>query len=177
MSNLLVQNIKHTNGTLAETVDSNGYVLTPNRPSFYAYPSADFECGTGSGTTRIFGETLHNQGGHYSTSTGRFTAPVAGLYFFHSNIATASETNVIVYMSAEVSATLGGVTTRFGGGWSEKDSSTNTHHKVSNTVILEMAVGDYAMFSHESNVSLTILGTSSGSATPRYTYFMGYLIG
>jgi hypothetical protein len=34
MSNLLVQNIKHTNGTTAMTVDSSGRVTTPARPSF-----------------------------------------------------------------------------------------------------------------------------------------------
>ena len=28
MSNLLVQNIKHTNGTVAQTIDSSGRVLT-----------------------------------------------------------------------------------------------------------------------------------------------------
>ena len=37
MSNLLVQNIKHTNGTVAQTIDSSGRVLTPARPSFCAY--------------------------------------------------------------------------------------------------------------------------------------------
>ena len=34
MSNLLVQNIKHTNGTTAQTVDSSGRVTTPARPAF-----------------------------------------------------------------------------------------------------------------------------------------------
>ena len=36
MSNLLVQNIKHTNGTTAQTVDSSGRILTPARPAFRA---------------------------------------------------------------------------------------------------------------------------------------------
>ena len=32
MSNLLVQNIKHTNGTTAQTIDSSGRVLKPVIP-------------------------------------------------------------------------------------------------------------------------------------------------
>ena len=36
MSNLLVQNIKHTNNTTAMTVDSSGRITEPNRPAFLA---------------------------------------------------------------------------------------------------------------------------------------------
>ena len=36
MSNLLVQNIKHTNNTTAQTIDSTGRILTPARPAFRA---------------------------------------------------------------------------------------------------------------------------------------------
>ena len=36
MSNLLVQNIKHTNGTTAQTIDSSGRVLHSVKPSFMA---------------------------------------------------------------------------------------------------------------------------------------------
>ena len=89
MSNLLVQNIKYTNGTTAQTIDSTGRILTPARPSFRAYNNA-----AGAWT-----EVTHNQhqivaynaekydiGSNYDTSTYRFTCPVNGLYFFSARV-------------------------------------------------------------------------------------------
>ena len=75
MSNLLVQNIKHTNGTTAQTIDSTGRVLTPARPSFRAKPSGSATT-IGNNNDIVFGDVTsathgcHNIGGHYSTSTG-----------------------------------------------------------------------------------------------------------
>ena len=89
MSNLLVQNIKHTNNPTAQTIDSTGRILTPARPSFRAKPSSTTNISVnndivfGDVTTSGFG--LHNIGGHYDTSNGIFTAPLAGVYFFQFN--------------------------------------------------------------------------------------------
>ena len=40
MSNLLVQNVKHTNNTTAITIDSTGRVFQPQKPMFYAKGAA-----------------------------------------------------------------------------------------------------------------------------------------
>jgi len=163
-----------TNSTTAMTVDTAGRILTPARPAFFAFPSANFNSGTGAGTTQVFASTQHNIGGHYSTSTGKFTVPIAGVYMFGSTIATNNSTSVIVYMSAEVTINGSvGSNLRFQGGWGEKDSSTNTHHREHYSVQLYLAVGDTAQFSHESNVDVEILGAASG----RHTSFWGHLIG
>ena len=37
---------------------------------------------SGNGLEIVFNSTLTNVGGHYNTSNGRFTAPIAGTYFF-----------------------------------------------------------------------------------------------
>ena len=174
MSKLQVETISHTNNTTGMTIDSSGRILTPARPSFFAYRSANFGSGSGAGTTIVFDTTQHNVGGHYSTSTGKFTVPIAGVYLFGVTIATASATTVIVYMSAEVTINGSvGSNKRYHGGWGEKSSSTNTHHREHYTIQHYLAVGDTAQFSLESNVDVTILAGNSG----RHTSFWGHLIG
>ena len=92
MSNLLVQNIKHTNSTTAQTIDSTGRILTPARPCFSAYRN------TTSGTyyddgDLVFDATTVNVGNCYSTSTGRFTAPITGSYNISCIIASIYDDN------------------------------------------------------------------------------------
>ena len=87
MSNLLVQNIKHTNGTTAQTIDSAGRVEYPARPVFRAHKTD----GDVSSTNNYVPNVANlNVGSHYSTSTGKFTCPITGLYVFYANILTST---------------------------------------------------------------------------------------
>jgi hypothetical protein len=66
-------------------------------PSFMARTSS----GTISATTEVVWQTAqHNLGGHYSTSTGRFTAPVQGVYYFsvsgRHNSSTAGGLDMVI---------------------------------------------------------------------------------
>lgn len=60
-------------------VDANGYVTTPYQPAFMA-GTAQNDFTINSGAIFPFDVTSINVGGHYNTSTYKFTAPVAGLY-------------------------------------------------------------------------------------------------
>ena len=82
MSNLLVQNIKHTNGTTAQTIDSTGRVLTPARPAFRARLDGPSSNATGSQGTIVFNNEDFDIGSNYNTSDGLFTAPIGGIYQF-----------------------------------------------------------------------------------------------
>lgn len=74
-----------TGGTLAEAnlngnrVSIPSAFFMPNRPAFHAYRDAGH---VAAATQIVFNGTRLNRGNHYSTSTGFFTAPVAGPYWF-----------------------------------------------------------------------------------------------
>ena len=66
-------------------INSSGHMITPFQPSFQAFrgvSAANQATFTGDSDILQFGQTFHNVGGHYNTSTFRFTAPVAGRYLF-----------------------------------------------------------------------------------------------
>jgi len=93
MSNLLVQNIKHTNGTTAQTIDSSGRVLTPARPAFRARLDGPSSNATGTNGTIVFNNEDFDIGGNYNTSDGLFTAPIAGVYQFMFRMLAATDSS------------------------------------------------------------------------------------
>jgi hypothetical protein len=71
--------INHTNGTNALLIDSGGRVTRPNIPCFSVKQIGEFLPINGNVILRTI---ILNNGNNYSTTTGNFTAPVAGLYYF-----------------------------------------------------------------------------------------------
>jgi hypothetical protein len=72
-------------------IDSSGRVTMPYQPRFMAYRSGH-QTGYTGGNAVIFNNAATNVGNHYNTTTGLFTAPVAGNYIFE----------VGIYMSAAI---------------------------------------------------------------------------
>ena len=184
-STLKVNEIQHTGGTTAFTIDSDGRMLKGtggNLPAFRAYPTSNFYTKSGAYTlltdsNLIFGGATYNYGGHYNTSTGRFVAPVTGLYQFTSLMAMGANSNTYVYLSAEVIIYDGTSNTQNGrwvGGWGHKTGGTNYYDRQINVQTIPMTAGDSATIGYEcSTVSVPVLGNNS----KRYTYFAGHLIG
>ena len=157
------------NNLTAMSVDAAGRVLIPNQPVFQAY-------GVSGGTYAnnsywIFPTTLVNNGGHYNTTTGRFTAPIAGTYqFAWSHIGGNSDT-VWRYYFRKNGANVGDWHLRLDTGASGSDYEFGTRQ-----IILPLAVGDYVQIYFSSDSS-TSSYPSANDATNTYPTFGGYLMG
>lgn len=60
----------------------DGFLLNGNTPAFYITHNATSGTNDPNGTVIILTAPILNRGSRYSTATGRFTCPVAGLYQF-----------------------------------------------------------------------------------------------
>ena len=78
----------------ALVLDRNtGAVQAPGNPAFLAYSAGTWNTITTTQTDLPFETEVMNRGGHYNPLTGRFTAPVDGLYGFLINGFLGSATN------------------------------------------------------------------------------------
>lgn len=153
--------ISGSNGTLLK-VDTSGRVNTPLQPSFLAYRSGD-QTGYNPSTQVnpiIYNATSYNVGANYNTSTGKFTAPVAGDYIFEAGTYQSTQVQQLWFVindTRERSFVL--------------DSSTNAN--VSGSGIVRLMAGD----------NIGICSWSGGSsnvtiyANSYHTFFRGRLLG
>ena len=74
-------------------IEGNGYVRTPNQPSFFSRPPASYNLSVGGNTIGGTWSDVHDIGSHFSNGT--FTAPVAGTYQFSWSVFVQSETTRI----------------------------------------------------------------------------------
>lgn len=94
MSNLLVQNIKHTNGTTAMTVNSGGTPSFPNYPCFSVSSATNQTIPDNAITKVVFGNDTDggnggrniNKGGLYADSRFTVTSTTTGIYYFWTNM-------------------------------------------------------------------------------------------
>ena len=88
-------------------ISAQGYVTSPNQPSFNVTITTVGQINSNVGVV-IFNNTNalgnHNNGNHYNTSNGRFTAPVAGRYQFNARMLTNSSTTAYTIYLLRVNA-------------------------------------------------------------------------
>jgi hypothetical protein len=142
-----------TNNTDRVIIDSSGRVTMPAQPAFCAEPTGSPQSSGVLQANTVF----VNTGGHYSTSTYRFTAPVAGRYFFSVSIINNESTQ----SGAAHLRINGSVQLQFYAG-----APSGGESSFSGSGIFQLAVNDYVD-----------VEAVSGSFNQGYGVFCGYLIG
>ena len=151
--------IKFTvDNALKMTIDASGRVTMPNQPSFLARGVTGQP---GVGGVFVFNGTDYNRGNHYSTTTGRFTAPVNGFYMFTCHV-----------MSDGTDGRLMLRLFKNGTHMSQGSSSSNSSQYQDSRIafMMYMAAGDYAEVKYQGNK-----GRYDNGAT--HNHFAGHLLG
>jgi len=156
-------------GTKIE-LDGNGVMTNATQPAFHATSTGS---GFGHDSIMVFNTAHVNTGSHYNTSNGKFTAPVAGVYFFyHKNIGTSSSTviRVKVYYNDSIFTAYKTPSTR-------QDTSTGNDYAegVINFVVSLSANDTIKLGAFADDSSSGIYNDNSNGQG--FNYFGGYLIG
>lgn len=145
-------------GTKA-SMDSSGRVTTPYQPAFFArYSNSGANISTGY---LVWDSTATNVGGHYSTSTGRFTAPVAGVYFFSYQLQHKGDNSTSAYADLYINGSL------YRGMRSENVGAAN-YQTTAASCVLTLAANDYVQIYNSA---------ASGVYWSDHSAFSGYLLG
>ena len=142
-------------------ISQEGYVTKPAHPCFDVVKSN----GNVSANNYILYNTINvNNGNHYNSSNGRFTAPVAGFYFFSYGTIKNGTNNVTrLYLYKNGSRIYNA------GRHLRMDSGQNYGDNGAMTIVVSLAVNDYIQIRVEE-------GEAYGT-TQEYCYFNGFLIG
>ena len=174
MSNLLVQNIKHTNSTTAMNVDSSGRVQFPNKPAYHVYRKTG---GGAAGVNGVFAWNTArvNVGTMCNLSTGIATIPVSGLYhLYFVGLATNSSGGGMaadMVLRIEISTDSGSSFTVQNTGFAQYVSGAQTYINVTACMTLDLSANTQVRNNISAGYSYT-----DNSDEP-YSYAGGFLIG
>ena len=173
MSTLKVGTIQDpSNSNTAMSIDSSGRVTIPQRICF----SAQYKTGGGGASVGdgliVFNTADVNKGSGYDTSTGLFTAPVAGTYFFsfHGFCTSSSGGNKLASGTA--------FEMRFKKNNADFDGQSRIYHIVDATNYSHVSINNIIELSANDTIGVNL--TSSyfyASTTNGLNRFEGYLIG
>lgn len=125
--------------------------------AFHAYRNASKTIGA-SPADVVHDTILFDYGSNFNTTTGVFTAPYAGVYFFNTNLAGANATRKIVYFVCSTAGTF-----------KTTDIEATTSRSIAGTLTIALAASE--------TVKVQGYFAVNGDAAATDTWFAGYLIG
>ena len=137
------------------TIDTSGRVTMPNQPAFRVNKSTT----TNALTEIVWNVENLDTGNNFNTTTGRFTAPVAGRYFFSFFGVPQSGTliNLALYVNGSPS------------GFWINNGNTSQNASCSCSAVVQLNANDF--------VSVFLVGGNMRTSNGDNNGFMGYLIG
>ena len=169
MSSILkVDTIQNTGGTTGLTIDSSGRALQPTKPSFFAHRGGQGTQSLSSGAFTLAQLNLveHNIGGHYNTSTYKFTCPVSGVYHFDMwlYIYSTDQAEARFYINDSSRYRFASV----------KAASNVNPHGAGGGVTVQLNASDtVSVYAYANDTALLY----DGSGSERASMFSGFLIG
>ena len=170
MSNLLVQNIKHTNGTSSQTIDSSGRTRLEGNPCFGVRGIASSSgSNPGSSSNSNYREVTDwssedvNRGS--MIVSGRMQAPVTGVYHFHVN-SSATPSFASEYRLLEVYKVVSSTFTLLHQAWTANDYGRYT---LSFNHVITLNAGE--------QISVGFSDGYGWNTSDTYSSFSGMLIG
>jgi hypothetical protein len=174
-TNLQVDNIKHSGGTTAQTIDSSGRVTTPARPAF-SVTRYGASSGVGLSGHITFDTVTFNVGSCWD-GTNKFQAPVAGIYFFsltaftsNGNAVQADNSDIKLYIEQDTDSSFGSPT-MLASGYTYL-SGTTGYFNISISGAASLAANEYVRVNCASGNIYT--NTEASKYPPKFT---GFLIG
>ena len=171
-----VDGIVSSANATAITINSDEIVTLSSVPAFSAglNSAATFSAGTFYIFNDVTSTAHFNQGGHYSTSTGKFTAPVAGIYQFYCSM---------IWQDASSGDT-------FHDAWRFIKNTTALHYDSRRAEYIVNETGNSGYYTTHQSAVIKLaandtfgvdVGSNSAAQTvhgnTNFTYFQGYLIG
>ena len=99
----------YANNATRMTIDTSGYITMPNQPKFRVRRNSSSLTLTGNNAKQdlIFNVKDFDVGSGYNTTTGKYTVPATGLYFFFLNprfdgISSSTYARGLIYKGASV---------------------------------------------------------------------------
>ena len=165
MSTLRVNTIQDEAGTTAMTIDTSGRVSTPTVIAFFAELT---NSGVSATNTIVFETVKLNQGNAYNNSTGKFTAPINGVYHLHFTILSANNT------------TANDITMARNNGLGSEEHLVKARHQDSGAAVHGTMSGTWTgtLTANDTvECEVTNSTTHNGSSTSKWVTFGGFFVG